>query len=135
MNTQEHLNRIKAKCEQLLAIAEKRTAGEWIHATDIGQVGSIECGIEVIAMTQEHVCLAGKHRDQIERRNHNATFIASCAGAAEAGWRATVAAIDSVLIIIEFFASPLESPLHQRELEIALDTANAIIAAWPQELL
>lgn len=29
MNTQEHLERIKEKCHELLAIAEKRTQGTW----------------------------------------------------------------------------------------------------------
>lgn len=34
MTTTEHLNAIKARCHALLAIAEKRTPGKWVHSTD-----------------------------------------------------------------------------------------------------
>jgi hypothetical protein len=130
MNTQKHLQAIKDKCQELLAIAEKRTAGNWIHATDLGQVGSIECGIEVIAMTQEHVSLAGNRRGQVERRNHNAAFIASCAGAAEAGWRATIAAIDCYLFHRKSNQGGWQGDCNARE-----RMKDEIIAAWPPELL
>jgi hypothetical protein len=51
-------------------------------------------------------------------------FIASCAGPAEAGWRATIAAIDAV-------ESVRENDLTWQFEEMA----SVIIAAWPEELL
>jgi hypothetical protein len=52
----------------------------------------------------------------------NAAFIAACAGAAEAGWRTTLAAIESVSLVNRG-ASP---SLTQREEQLIA----AIIAAW-----
>ena len=101
MNTQEHLNRIKAKCQELLAIAEKRTQGQW---------------------SQDHLYVDTDDNNNLIKAAgniNNAAFIASCAGAAEAGWRATIAAID-VIELLEAHNGPL---------------ATTIIAAWPQELL
>ena len=100
MNTQEHLNRIKAKCQKLLAIAEKRTQGQW---------------------SQDHLYVdTDDNNDLIKAEGNikNAAFIASCAGAAEAGWQATISMIDLAEWNDEEGA-----------------TSSAIIAAWPQELL
>ena len=68
MTTTEKLQAIKARCEALLETASKRTPGELISGV--------------------HFC-AHSISDDI--------FIASCAGPAEAGWRATIAAIDECL--------------------------------------
>jgi hypothetical protein len=77
MNTQEHLNRIKAKCQELLAIWE------------------------------------GK-------RDHNIIYVASCGKQAEAGWKATIAAIEILPALDRIESSRL---------------ADEIIAAWLEELL
>jgi hypothetical protein len=104
MNTQEHLQKIKAKCQKLLAIAEKRTQGQW---------------------TQDHLYVDtdDDNNDLIKTAGNinNAAFIASCAGAAEAGWRATIAAIE--------FAESMPGHIWRESLEAL------IIAAWPEELL
>ena len=93
MTTTEHLQKIKAKCLALLAIAEKRTQGKW---------GVMNC-----------LWIAKDEQD--------AEFIAACAGPAEAGWKATVAAIDFLL------RTSSESNFQAQ--------AISIIAAWPSELL
>ena len=89
--TIKKLKAIRAKCEELLAIAEKRTPGEWraqlqdpntAFGTTIKTINSFP-----VAFKQE----AG-----------NAAFIASCTRNAEAGWRSTIAAIDLLLIIPDF---------------------------------
>lgn len=54
----------------------------------------------------------------------NATFIAACAGAAEAGWRATIAAIEQYNRFCCLFDFDTIQPL-----------ADAILAAYPLELL
>jgi hypothetical protein len=68
MTTTEKLQAIKAHCEALLETASKRWTGELISGV--------------------HFC-AHNISDDI--------FIASCSGPAEAGWRATIAAIDILL--------------------------------------
>jgi len=103
MTTTEHLEKIKAKCTELLAIAEKRTAGRWSEDN---------CAT---------VCLTTGRRiiDDFEN-DDDATFIAACAGPAEAGWRATIAAIDAMDEFEDCAADRL---------------AEIITAAWPEELL
>jgi len=125
MKTQEHLQKIKAKCQELLSIAEQRTQGKWIHSE-----GRRMC-LYADSLHASQVLYGNEY----ELGGTDGDFIASCAGPAEAGWKSTIAAIEAVLHIIEFFESPPEHPLNQRELEIAMDVANAIIAAWPEELL
>jgi hypothetical protein len=102
MTTTEHLQLIKAECERLLAIAEKRTQGEWVSEGNwIGQEHA------AIAQTTHYLC------------ESDATFIAACAGRAEAGWRATIAAIDYAETV-KFNTGHL---------------VNIILTAWPIELL
>jgi hypothetical protein len=76
----EHLNRIVAKCRELLAIAEKRTPGKWETDT-MARWPAI--------FTDEGVFVASHTQPQ------NAAYIADCAGPAEAAWRATIAAIEA----------------------------------------
>jgi hypothetical protein len=100
----EHLQLIKAECERLLAIAEKRTQGKWkrheLQATIKGE--------------QRDVARCLLYED--------ATFIAACAGRAEAGWKATIAGCDEALYLLDNGIQ--EDPF-----------AKAILAAWPIELL
>ena len=94
MKTQEHLDKIVAKCRTNLALAKKRTPGEW------GVLNSLWTA----------------------RSEDDADYIAACAGAAEAGWRATIATIEGL-----------------REMAIgdqySTNMTAAIIGAWPEELL
>lgn len=69
----DHLRAIDAHLASLLAIAEKRTPGEWKAAT------------ETVWTRHERICGDAETDD--------CAFIASCAGNAEAGWKATRAVI------------------------------------------
>ena len=76
MNTTEHLQLIKAECERLLALSEKRTHGEWVT---------------------DHLWVDTEHaNDYIKATGNvfNAPYIAACAGRAEAAWHSTIAAVD-----------------------------------------
>ena len=95
MTTQEHLSLIKAHIEGLLAIAEKRTPGEWL-----------------INQTQP-TTICDSNRDSTiastrglwpvyERAKPDADFIASTAGNFEAALRSTLAAIDLIEYINGF---------------------------------
>lgn len=123
MNTQEKLERIKARCQELLAIAEKRTPGEWewgFHgATGFHRIKQRDGEIDVVAT--DLGC------SQYGQREIDATFIAFCAGPAEAGWRATIAAIDGLLLI----ATEGQEP----ERGSACFDLGKILAAWPDEIL
>ena len=105
---QEHLDKIVAKCRANLALAEKRTPGEW-HLSKNGSAA--------YAGTDQ-VCYCGNYPA-------DADYIASCAGAAEAGWKSTIAAIEFLLAKGE----PGELEIEDEQL------IGAILAAWPKELL
>ena len=115
MTTTERLSKIKVQCESLLAIAENRTPGKWSHCEKGDylalnkRIGLMSC---IIADDLgPKVAEAYKERDS--------AFIASCAGSAEAGWRATIDAVDAC---IQFQS-------------INAELTKQIIAAWPEELL
>lgn len=112
MSTQKHLQKIKSKCEQLLAIAEKRTQGPWKS-----EASRAYCEDDTITFNVD-----GPPSDYMYLQEEaDAQFIAACAGPAEAGWRATIAAIDLLDDL------PTAVSWERR--------ADAIIAAWPEELL
>jgi hypothetical protein len=75
MTTTEHLQKIKAECERLLAIAEKRTKGKWIYHE--GRRMSIYAD----TFHQDAVL----HGDEYCIDYTDGDYIAACAGAAEAG--------------------------------------------------
>ena len=108
MTTTEHLQLIKAECERLLAIAEKRTQGEW-YARPRSGPGAITA--EVCYGSIDECITDGTY--EID----DSAYIAACARRAEAGWEATIAAIER----LKLFPSETFS--------------QDIITAWPIELL
>jgi len=119
MSTTEHLQKIKAKCEQLLAMAEKRTPGNW-GLWGMSVLASTQGSNEVSKCTP--VCNTLFRDENSRPRTFDANFIAFCAGSAEAGWRATIAAIDGLEEMDEY------SHIHGF-------IAQNIIAAWSESLL
>lgn len=123
MTTTEHLQRIRARCVELLAIAEKRTPGEWKHRVN---------GVASASVLTLQPC-GEWHKDASAvcygpLSEENARFIAACAGAAEAGWRSTIAAIDGLLEHIGF-------TIEETDREHSQAVLASILAAWPEELL
>lgn len=119
MTTQEHLQKIKSKCEQLLAIAEKPLLAR-----------NQKCGCVVCICDSDTHCFGcgakncGNHAlGQIPEP----VYQPHCTGPAEAGWKATIAAIE--WLVPEAKLSPLASAA------IARQVLEAIIATWPEELL
>lgn len=115
---QEKLQKIKARCEELLAIAEHRDSGSWkANGRYIG--------------VPNHMSWIGELRDidtnwcDDKKSSNNALFIASCAGPAEAGWRTTIATIN----LIGDYYSDIEMRGYYAPI------IKAILAAWPDELL
>lgn len=123
MTTQEKLQRIKSRCQELLAIAEKRTQGKWKARN-----------FSVLLEESEYLSVLNNWTFASE----DASFIASCAGSAEAGWRATIAAINDWQSLYEDMdmcadGAPDASAHDKLCLELS-DTArinlNKIIATW-----
>jgi len=112
----EHLKLIDAHLERLLAIAEKRTPGKWVAgATIIGN------GVDTT------VCeMPSREKDSLAWHD-NIHFIASCAGNAEAGWRATRATIDWLFTMQKHGGS--------REIPRLSGLAEDILTAFPLELI
>ncbi len=95
----EHLKLIDAHLERLLDIASKRTPGEWEYSKGCTGLSGIftdqSTSTHAVAMFQ-----LGRFDEKVTLPNaaNNAAFIASAAGNAEAGWRATRAAIEFLLL-------------------------------------
>jgi len=121
MSTEEHLNKIVAKCRELLAIAEKRTPGKWMT---IERHVVKESDDDVVASADGDFMSA-------EMDERNAAFIANCAGPAEAGWRATIAAID----MLQKDYESLNDAGNKDGMRVIQWRMAKIIAAWPQSLL
>jgi len=90
MTTIEKLQAIRARFVELLAIAEKRTPGEW-EAAD-----NVVCGKSIDGY---YLATCDGPKTKMPEDPRNATFIAACAGAAEAGWQITIETIDWLLEI------------------------------------
>ena len=112
-----HLNRIRARCVELLEIAKKRTPGEWNGVESEGDY----FGDTLIGLGATY-----------EGWQDDVAFVTSCAGAAEAGWRATIAAIDDSV-----WQPAPEGCCHPDNPWGVENTAliQQIIASWPLELL
>lgn len=136
MTNNEHLQKIKAKCQQLLDIAAKRQLGTWAIDND----NLIAGDRYVLGVTfDEHV--EGASNWPIVQQNR--AFIASCAGPAEAGWKATIAAINdwtTLFASTEGFSDGAPDASDHDKLcneisSIARINIRYILSAWPIELL
>lgn len=88
----KHLKRIDAHLERLIGIAAKRTPGEWDASDNVCTADAVEGGYFITCDSM---------KTNVSTDANNATYIASCAGNAEAGWRATRAAIACLLVICD----------------------------------
>jgi hypothetical protein len=83
----------------------------------------VQCGKKHVAMVNFYKCGQPDQDVYGDEHESNAQFIAECgSGAAEDGWRSTIAAID---LIFELHAIDISE----------LTVTKKILAAWPTELL
>ena len=123
MTQQEHLNRIRARCVELLEIAKHRTPELWNPSFDT-------TGFPCVASVKDtRIATTTLSCSRFGVRQDDTAFIASCAGAAEAGWKATIVAIDSI------FNPPSSQTTHNWIAIYEKETVERIIASWPAELL
>ena len=130
MSTTEHLEAILEFCRRNLAIAEKRTPGEWA-TMGIEHSDSLR-----LFAGNYYLGNIGNSDAEVSQNQANAKFIATCAGAAEAGWRATIASIHGVVTFFEEIMHADPSSHEERDARIAMVIArDAILAAYPLELI
>lgn len=84
----DHLQRIDAHLAKLIDIAAKRTPGKWKPNKSTCHVKGEEPTYDVSGPQSDWFYLESEH---------DAAFIAYCAGNAEAGWKATRAAIEPLI--------------------------------------
>ena len=126
MNREEHLQRIVAKCRELLAIAEKPLLAR------VQKCGCIVCKCD--SETSCYGCGAKNCGNHALGQIPEPVYKPHCAGPAEAGWKATIAAIEINQIRAAWIA-PCKAFPHGAPDNVSASTLNAIIAAWPEELL
>jgi len=122
MTTEEHLNLILTFCRSRLALAEKRTPGIFSVTTTQNQ----QPGYPFAVIKFENAFSWNTVISAHVRSKEDAEFIAACAGAAEAGWCATIAAVIAIL-------SSSQTTVHWHA--ILKPMRDAIRAAYPLELL
>jgi len=128
----ENLRLLKAHLESLLEDAKHRTPGEWIHELSNDSVWNEHDYFSQIAHTESNQDRYAMIQDADQRRK-NATFIASCAGNAEAGWQSTLTAISGLSEMARMIDSSV--PEYEGCGRDAVAHLEKILAAWPIETL
>ena len=111
----DHLRAIEAHLDRLLAIAAKRTPGEWDASGSKNEViGNNEYGF----ISKEEVCCSpGRGQFWPE----NSSYIVACSNNAERAWRSTKALIG--IIIQDTWAQNAD------------ELTETILKQWPRETL
>lgn len=122
----DHLRLIDAHLERLLDIAAKRTPGEWKAESSRAYCTDESVTHNVVGPPSDFMYL---------QELPDATFIASCAGNAEAGWRATRAAIAGLLSIAQYQIDGVIVADESFLGRTAKHTLESILAAFPLETL
>lgn len=121
-----HLNLIDARLDKLLALAVKRTAGEWRKEASRAYCADDEVTYNVVGPPSDYMYL---------EEEGDADFIAACAGNAEAGWVATKGMV-MLIFKYEELAKTITAPLTLEAIHIASDSIlESILIAWPLTLV
>lgn len=124
----EHLRLIDAHLKRLLDIAAKRTPGEWKAESSRAYCADESVTHNVVGPPSDFMYL---------QELPDATFIASCAGNAEAGWRAVRAAIKNGTSALNELGVPqpgYPAPV-ANAVEFITQQLESILAAFPLESL
>lgn len=121
----DHLTKLKAHLEGLLANAKKRSPGEWKAESSRAYCADESVTHNVVGPPSDFMYL---------QELPDAIYIASCAGNAEAGWRSTLAAICAIKLIVP--QSCPQSLLRENDdVQNAYSLMEDILAEWPLETL
>lgn len=120
MDTEHKLTKIREKCVEFLAIAEKRTQGRWIKEKERNNTLFVMSGQGAVLWI-----------DSANEQEESAIdFIAACAGPAEAGWKSTIAAIDDCICVDETQPEDVQKIARDMMIECNQVMVDRIIAAW-----
>jgi hypothetical protein len=121
-----HLHLIEAHLDKLLAIASQRTTGKWRKEASRAYCADDEFTYNVVGPPSDYMYL---------QEEGDASFIAACAGNAEAGWVATKGMI-MLCRSYDELSKTITTPLTLEATNIACDSLlETILIAWPLELL
>lgn len=130
----EHLRLLKAHLETLIEDAKKRAPGKWTVSKDSNwETYSVEADDTVCDFFYMSEETHYRHPFQEGNEDNNATFIASCAGNAEAGWQSTLTAISGLSEMARMINSSV--PEYEGCGRDAVAHLEKILAAWPIENL
>lgn len=118
----DHLKLIDAHLERLIGIASKRTLGKWRAESSRAYCADESVTHNVVGPPSDFMYL---------QELPDAIYIAACAGNAEAGWRATRAAIATALDC-ESWDCMIKEMYIRQDAEAILES---ILAAFPLETL
>ncbi len=137
----EKLTAILAKCKANLALADKRTPGEWIVSKTSYGIPATFRHDDTHAVALFGIYKQGEPIIGLRDFQENANFICACAGSAESGWRSTIAAIEGLQaaetliysVQNDYDESPPKWWTEQRDKVMA--AKSEILSTWPDELL
>ncbi len=132
MNITEKLQKIKTKCQRLLALAKKRTPGKWLWDGDASNTSNAFRESAAPWLVAGDISGPAVISGDVICMKPNDEFIAACAGPSEAGWRATIAAIDAIFLMLPqnengWVHSYIRENDHAQEAE---HLASVILDAW-----
>jgi len=127
MNTTYHIALIKAHLNKLVALADKRTPGDWKNI-DTGSANVLRFADQP---NRERPEFDGVTYIHTSNRRADATFIASCAGNAERGWRSTLDHLDECCEQLNY----AEANLYADNIRYWRERIEKILAEWPVETL
>lgn len=117
-----HLKLLDAHLDKLLALAAKRTAGEWRKEASRAYCIDDEFTYSVAGPPSDYMYL---------QEEGDANFIAACAGNAEAGWIATKGMI-MLCHSYDELSKTITAPLTLEAINIACESVlESILIAWP----
>lgn len=117
-----HLKLLDTHLDKLLAIAAKRTAGEWRKEASRTYCTDDEITYNVVGPPSDYMYL---------QEEGDASFIATCSGNAEAGWIATKGMI-MLCHNYDELSKTITAPLTLEAINIARDSIlESILIAWP----
>lgn len=136
MTSAAHLTLIRARCVELLEIANGRTQGKWNIETIPSDGGGDYITGNITSPLHTYRGNSSSRGDVVcggdTVTNRDAAFIAACAGNAESGWRSTIAAIDGLEDAYHALRNACNAPGYAGD---AMKRINEILAAWPLEEL
>ena len=124
MKQEQKIEKIRAKCQEILELGKQRTQGKWIYPSPLAT--HIIC--EASRNHGNMICDCADSTPDSSQHTPDASFIASCAGTAEAMARSTLVALDALQYIGDRCNGSDYSPMANVDL-------TRILESWPDELL